>query len=134
MGRFMSPTRMSPLGEASDILTPQPDETIARLGEIAALRAITDQLNRMGTFMQTMNDTVGEMRTDIAVMKLQDERIRKVEHEQGEQGKRLTSLEMVNASDEGARNGFKTVREWAPFLLTLLVAVVTLLKTGAIHL
>jgi len=125
---------MAGMGEASDIMSPISDETVARLGEVAALRGIMDQLDRMGKFMQTMNETVGQMRTDIAVMKLQDERIRKVEHEQGEQAKEITALKLAQASDEGARKGLTSVREWAPFVLTLLLAAFTLFKTGAIKL
>lgn len=110
------------------------DEALARLGEVAALRAIQQSMERMGQFLMTLNDRVTEMHTDVAVMKTQDERIRKIEHEQGEQAKRLNAIELTHAQDAGARKGLNTVREWAPFLLTILIAVFVLLKTGAIHL
>ncbi len=128
------PQRMVGPGEGGEFLTPRSDETVARLGEVAALRGIMDQLDRMGKFMQMMNATVGDMRTDIAVMKLQDERIRKVEHEQGEQAKEIASLKLSRASDEGARKGVTSLREWAPTFVVLLLAIFTLFKTGALHL
>lgn len=137
----MSPTRMVGPGEGGEILTPAPDETVARLGEVAALRAMTDTMNRMGQAMQGMMDEqkqvvamIGELRTDVAVMKLQDERIRKVEHEQGEQAKEIASLKLSRASDEGARKGLVSAREWGPTVITILAVLFAMIKTGALHL
>lgn len=123
------------------IMTPTSDETIALTAAIAALRQITSTIEGMGRSLQGMADEqkavaakLGEMHTDITVMKLQDEKIQILTDRTNGLDLRVKELELTDASEKGARKGLIAAREWAPFVLTVMLAVFVLLKTGAIHL
>ena len=70
------PNRMKDIGEPGDFLVPPgSDETVAKLGEVAALRQITNQLDRTASAIDKLSDKVSDMHTDVALMKQQSERI-----------------------------------------------------------
>lgn len=129
-------------GKESDglIMTPTSDETIARVAEISVLRQITDTLNSMGQSMRGIADEqktvaakLGEMHTDITVMKLQKEEIQALKDVTADHGSRIKAIELLNATNSGERRALATIREWSPFILGLLVAVFALIKSGLIH-
>lgn len=122
------------------IMTPTSDETIARVAEISVLRQITDTLNSMGQSMRGIADEqktvaakLGEMHTDITVMKLQKEEIQALKDVAADHGSRIKAIELLNATNSGERRALATIREWSPFILGLLVAVFALIKSGLIH-
>jgi hypothetical protein len=136
----MMPDRGLPTGEGM-IMTPQSDDTIARLGEIAALRQVTSTLDRMGNFIQGLSEKqdiftskLAEMHTDITVMKMQDEKIEALKVEVADHAARLKVIELQHATEAGGRKALTTLKDWTPFLLGLLVALFALIKSGLIHL
>jgi hypothetical protein len=145
------PTRMEPVEDAGDIFTPSRDDHVAKLGEIAALRALTDQVSRMGLFLQklsekqdTTNNNVADLRTDVALIRQQDEKIlelrqtvqdydiRTREAQQAHDA-RIRVLELADARLSGAKNGFEMLRNWGPPAFNLILIIALAVKTGILH-
>lgn len=103
--------------DRSDIFTPTPDDQIGRLALIEAIRANTDALQRVGRQVESqerkfddVNKTLGEMKTDIALLKnnaLKDQ----VERNRAD----IDSLEKEVAdlkSDRDQRRGAMSLFDW----------------------
>ncbi|MDH7638971.1 hypothetical protein [Sphingomonas oryzagri] len=134
----MSPSK--PFGESGEILTPVPDETIARLGEVAALRQLTDTINRMGRFMQTLSEQQGatteklaEMHTDITVMKLQDEKIAEMKERISAVESRVDLIDLLHAKQEGAGWAVTLAKDFGPTIVNVAIFIVLMMKAGVIH-
>lgn len=106
------------------------DEKIAHLAEVTALRQVTDTLGRMAVFIQqlgedqkSMTAKMGEMHTDIALMKQQNQQIKELQEGQRLLGKRIEVIELLHAEQAGASKFLAKVKDYSPWLVSILMAL-----------
>lgn len=128
------PNRMVAPPDASDIIAPMPDDHIARLAQIDAARALTRSVEQMERTIKGLASEVATLNTQVAVMKQQGEKVAELKETVINHGSRIQTLELINAERKGAGGGLKSAREWMPTIVALIIAIVLLAKTGAIHL
>lgn len=113
-----------------EFMVPASDEKIAHLAEVTALRQVTDTLGRMAVFMQQLGEDqkgmtakMGEMHTDIALMKQQNQSIKELQEAQRVLSKRIEVIELLHAEQAGASKFLAKVKDYSPWLVSILMAL-----------
>ena len=99
----------------------QDEQLIAKQAEILALRQMTDTLKTISTELVQHRELLGDMRTDIAVMKEQNKSMEDMRETQQKQDARLLVLEQRQQQWDGANNAVKWLREFGPWIVSLFV-------------
>ena len=125
--------QMTRVENAEDMLIPADDAKVAQLGLIEAVRALSAQVGRVAEKQDDANEKINRVHTDVTVMKQMNDRIAKLEEKQDACEGRIRDLEINDAQISGARGGLEALRAWGPTLIGIIVAIVILVKTGALH-
>lgn len=125
--------QMTRVENAEDMLIPADDAKVAQLGLIEAVRALSAQVGRVAEKQDEANEKINRVHTDVTVMKQMNDRIAKLEEKQDACEGRIRDLEINDAQISGARGGLEALRAWGPTLIGIIVAIVILVKTGALH-
>lgn len=96
-----------------------------------ALRSLSNRFDKQQDKQDTVVELIGAVRTDIAVMKAQQEELDELRESCRDHAKRLDMLELRNAQQDGAASFINWVKEFGPWLFGLAVLFFSLFgKTG----
>lgn len=99
------------------------DNGLAQLAVTTALRQLGGTMDRMANTVESLSSKVGDVHTDVQILKVQHEAINELRGEVKELKTKVSNLELRDAQQDGAAKLLGWMKDFGPWLIAILAFV-----------